>query len=70
MISGDEDNAYALADTMAGALASFAATGNPSTEALEWRPFTAEEHNTMIFDLNSELREDFDTALYDIVVPE
>lgn len=68
MVSGDEANAYALADTMASALTAFATTGDPSTDALEWKAFTAEEHNTMVFDVKSELKVDFDSAIFDVIL--
>jgi hypothetical protein len=33
-------NSAAMADTMAGAFAAFAKTGNPSTPELPWEPIT------------------------------
>ena len=69
-IRGDEANAYAVSDAMSAALAAFAATGNPSTAKLAWEPWTAGEHNTMVFDVRSELRADHDAALYDLMMGE
>ena len=63
-IRGDEKNAYAVADAMSSALAAFAATGNPSTSKLQWKPWTSSAHNTMVFDNKCELKVDFDTELY------
>ena len=62
-IRGDEKNAYAVADAMSSALAAFAATGNPSTSKLQWKPWTANQHNTMMFDTKCELKVDFDSEL-------
>lgn len=62
-IRGDEKNAYAVADAMSSALAAFAATGNPSTSKLQWKPWTANQHNTMVFDTKCELKVDFDSEL-------
>ena len=70
LIQGDRANAYAVADAMSGALAAFAATGDPSTSDLEWRPWTADEHNTMVFDSESYLGTDFDTELYSLMFAE
>ena len=70
LVQGDRANAYALASTMSGALAAFAATGDPSTAELEWKPWTADEHNTMVFDTESYLGTDFDTELYKLMFAE
>lgn len=68
MIKGDEENAHNVSKNMVSALASFAATGDPSTESLEWKPYTAEEHNTMVFDVNSENKMDYDLELYKLIM--
>ncbi len=53
-----------LEDEMAGALISFAYTGNPNHRGMpRWMPFTAEGKETMFFDAHSECRRDADTAL-------
>lgn len=67
-IKGDETNAYKVSGAMADALAHFVTDGNPSTDALEWKAYTAEEHNTMVFDTTSELKVDFDTELYKLMM--
>lgn len=64
MVRGDEENAYHVAQEMADSLASFALTGDPSTESLNWTPYSSEQHNTMLFDVNSECKEDLDQELY------
>lgn len=63
---GDTENANTVANTMSSALAAFAATGNPTAQ-IEWKPYTLTEHNTMVFDSHSELKNDFDKDLYDIM---
>jgi para-nitrobenzyl esterase len=42
-----------MADTMAGAFAAFAKTGNPTTPELPWEPYNSSARATMIFDLQS-----------------
>ncbi|MDO4275577.1 MAG: carboxylesterase family protein [Eubacteriales bacterium] len=49
---GDED-AHRIQDQVASAIVSFASTGDPSTDSLEWKPYTAAEPNTMRFDIES-----------------
>lgn len=68
MIKGDEENAHEVSKNMSDALAAFAATGNPSTENLEWKPYTADERNTMVFDVKSECKEDYDLELYKLIM--
>lgn len=68
MIKGDEENAYKVSKNMSSALGAFAATGNPSTEDLDWKPYTADEHNTMVFDIKSECKNDFDLDLYKLII--
>lgn len=67
LIAGDEEHAHAMAHWMSSALASFAEDGNPSTDELEWRPYTAEDHATMVFDYESECRADHDAKIYDLI---
>lgn len=68
MINGDEENARNVSKNMVSALAAFAATGNPSTENLEWKPYVSDEHNTMVFDVNSENKIDHDLELYKLIM--
>jgi para-nitrobenzyl esterase len=48
--------AMALQDKVAGAWVQFAKTGNPSRPDLEWRPYTPDNPQAMIFDTVSESR--------------
>ena len=50
----DNEAAHKVQDTVADAFLAFAKTGDPSTESLEWKPYTEEEKNIMVFDENSE----------------
>ena len=56
--TGGSGNAEALAmqDTFANAIINFATTGDPGTEDLAWAPYTLEEKNVMVFDVESECR--------------
>lgn len=67
-MKGDEANARAVSDTMADALYAFMSTGNPSTAALRWEPYTADAHNTMVFDTKSACKTGFDTELYRLIM--
>ena len=62
-----------LQDNMCGAWTSFAKTGKPVLPyGPEWKPFTAEGHETMIFDTPCRLGVHFDSELlkeHDEVVP-
>lgn len=68
MVKGDEENAYQVAQTMADALAAFAATGNPSTSTLEWMAYSSGEHNTMVFDTESMCKTAYDEELFDLML--
>ncbi|MBS1857435.1 MAG: carboxylesterase family protein [Acidobacteria bacterium] len=48
--------AMALQDKVAGAWVSFAKTGSPSRPGLEWRPYTPDNPQAMVFDTISESR--------------
>lgn len=67
-VQGDEENAYAVALQMSRALKNFIKNGNPSTDSLSWKPYTTDEHNTMVFDVKSELKTDYDTDLYETIM--
>ena len=45
----------------------FAKTGNPSTDKLEWKPYTLEEKNIMVFDEVSECKILNDERLYTLI---
>ena len=68
MMRGDEKGARKMADSVSDALAAFMANGDPSTWRLKWKPYTSAEHNTMVFDVKSECKVDFDRALYELMM--
>ena len=51
--TGGTEDAYRIQDELASAITNFAKTGDPSTETLEWKPYTADEQYTMRFDINT-----------------
>jgi para-nitrobenzyl esterase len=55
--------AMALQDKVAGAWVQFAKTGNPSQPGLEWRPYTPDNPQAMVFDTISESRPVHDDKL-------
>lgn len=58
----------ALADLMSQSWVNFAYTGNPNVEGLpEWHPYTEENGECMVFGLKSEVKNNFDKELYDII---
>ena len=66
-IAGNEVEAYAVADVCAQALVNFMTTGDPSQEGVEWKPFTVENGETMIFDTVSETRNYHDKELWELI---
>lgn len=66
-VAGDEEAADKVSQDFAGALISFAYTGNPSQENLEWPAFTEENGETMIFDRTSEVRNYHDREFQEIL---
>ena len=46
----------------------FAASGDPSGKLLKWAPYTADAHNTMVFDTVSACKVDFDRAVYEAMM--
>lgn len=67
LIRGDEDNAHKMATAASDALAAFCASGDPSTDSLAWAPYESDAHNTMVFDVNSEVRTAHDDRIYEIM---
>lgn len=67
LVEGDREQAQHITDEMASALAAFIKTGNPSTDELTWNPYTEKGHYTMVFDTESECKNDFDTKLYELI---
>ena len=61
--------ARALEDKVAGAWVHFAKTGNPSTPGLEWRPYTPDNPQAMVFDTVSESRALHDDKLVSMLPP-
>ena len=59
--------AMALEDKVAGAWVRFAKTGNPSQPGLEWRPYTADNPQAMVFDTVSESRPLHDDKLVSLL---
>ena len=65
---GDETNAQRVSNHMMDALAAFAASGDPSCKLLKWTPYTTDAHNTMVFDVKSGCKVDFDRAVYEAMM--
>ncbi len=61
--TGGMPEAYNLQDVMAKAFVSFATTGNPSQEGLEWPAWSPEGMETMVFDADSAVVKYDDAAL-------
>jgi len=59
--------AMALQDKVAGAWVRFAKTGNPSQPDLEWRPYTPDNPQAMVFDTVSESRPLHDDKLVSLL---
>jgi para-nitrobenzyl esterase len=59
--TGGQPAAFALQDKVSQAWINFARTGNPNQPALQWKPYTAQDPETMVFDAVSDcyaLRDD------------
>lgn len=67
LIRGDEDNAHKMATAASDALAAFVTSGDPSTDSLSWPAYESGSHNTMVFDVDSEVRVGHDDRLYEIM---
>lgn len=66
-MTGGGKDAYALADKMSSAWINFAKTGNPNAPGLpKWPAYTAANGSTMLFDVQSEVREHPDGDLLKI----
>lgn len=56
---------------MSQAWVNFARTGNPNVEGQpEWKPYTRDNGNTMIFDTESRAVSHHDKALMDLLTPD
>lgn len=62
--TGGDETAHKVQDEMASALVAFATTGDPSTEKLEWKPYTPDEKNIMVFSDDSSCKILNDEQLY------
>ena len=69
MATGGTASAFALQDKVAQAWVNFAKSGNPSQPGLEWKPWTAADPQTMVFDVKSECRALNDDKLVTLMVP-
>ena len=67
--TGGTASAFALQDKVSQAWVNFAKTGNPSRPGLEWKPWTAADPQTMVFDVKSECRALNDDKLVTLMVP-
>ena len=67
-MTGDSEDAYALAYLMSRSWINFAKTGNPNAEGLpEWNPYIPEVGATMFFDKSCVIKYNHDKELLDIV---
>ncbi len=67
LATGATKECYKIQDEFAQALVNFAATGNPGQENLAWAPWTDENRETMIFDVNSRCVSFHDTVLCNLL---
>ena len=65
--TGGDEAAHKMQDVLADAFLSFMRTGSPSTEALEWKPYTVEDKNIMVFSSESKCRVLNDEKLYTLI---
>ena len=65
--TGGAPAALALQDKLSQAWINFARTGNPRQRGLDWKPFTASDPQTMVFDVLSECRAFHDEKLSSLV---
>jgi para-nitrobenzyl esterase len=65
--TGGAPAALALQDKVSQAWINFARTGNPWQRSLDWKPFTARDPQTMVFDVLSECRAFHDEKLNSLV---
>ena len=66
-MTGDSEDAYALANIMSRSWINFVRTGDPNAEGLpEWKPYIPEEGATMFFDKSCRIKYNHDKELLDI----
>lgn len=68
--TGGAPAGLALQDKVSQAWINFARTGNPRQRGLQWKPFTARDPQTMVFDVVSECRAFHDEKLRSLVSQE
>ena len=68
-LAGDEETADKISQTMDTALVNFAYTGDPSQDGLAWPAFSIKNGETMIFDVESEVRGYHDADLMKALAP-
>ena len=69
LATGGTPSAFALQDKVAQAWVNFARTGNPSQKGLEWKPYTLQDPQTMVFDVISECYALRDEKLVELMPP-
>ena len=69
LATGGTPSAFALQDKVSQAWINFARTGNPSQKGLEWKPYTLQGPQTMVFDVSSECYELRDEKLVELMPP-
>lgn len=65
--TGGTQNSYDFQDVVSTAWINFAYTGDPSQDGLPWEPYTVENKNTMIFDIESGQRSYDDSTLISLM---
>jgi para-nitrobenzyl esterase len=69
LATGGTPAAFALQDKVSQAWINFARTGNPSQPGLEWKPYTVQEPQTMVFDTISQSSAVRDDRLVSLMTP-
>ena len=64
IVAGQEAEFAAMSQAASDALLAFAATGDPGAAALPWPAYTAERATMMVFDTESQAREQHEVELY------
>ena len=64
IVAGQEDEFAVMSVAASDALLAFAATGDPSTDALAWPAYTTDGATMMVFDTESQAREQHEVDLY------
>lgn len=64
VVAGQEGEFAEMSVAASDALLAFAATGDPGTEALPWPAYTTEDATMMVFDTQSQAREQHEVELY------